>query len=115
MKRGNTRVRRSRRQSKRDPWEIYDRLPPAIRAVLQEGPTQGSPGHVDHFFRKHRRSLGEAAAITITVEMLSDWHLRDVFEGRDWWPPHPKRGRRYRSPHVRANATMQTSGRPQPA
>jgi hypothetical protein len=114
MKQGNTRVRRSRRPVKRDQWEIYDGLPPAIRAILQEGPTEASAGKVDHFFRKHRRSLGEAAAIALTVETVSDWHLHDIFGGRDWWPAHPKRGWRYRSPHVRADATMQTSGRPQP-
>jgi Family of unknown function (DUF6525) len=107
-KEGNTRV--SGRPTKRSDLEVYDALPVEIRAALQEGAQEWSAHKAASLYKKFRRS-GEAKAISSVVRLIEVWNWQDISYGRAWWPKHPKRGMMYNSPHFRANATMQKSGR----
>ncbi len=114
MKQGNTRVRIVRRQPRRDPWEIYDSLPPAIRAALQEGPQVWDAAVIAARYRKCRREWGDAEAIVHIVFLINLWNRREIYSAQPWQETGWGKRKPKPSPHRLANATMQTSGRPQP-
>jgi hypothetical protein len=115
MMQGNTRTRIVRRPPpKRDPWEIYDRLPPAIRAALQEGPQVWNVAVLAARYRKERRESGEARAIAHIVWLINLWNRLEIYRAQPWQEPGWGRRKPKPSPHLLANATLQTSGRPQP-
>jgi hypothetical protein len=105
-------VRLVRRKPKADPWGVYDALPAPIRAVLQEGPAQWDGGVLAARYRRWRGEYGEAAAVRLTVSVISLWNVLEIQRARPWQPPEWGRRKPLPSPHLAARATMQTSGRP---
>ena len=110
----NTRVRIVRQPPKRDPWQIYDRLPPAIRAALQEGPTSWDAAVIAARYRKKCRGSDEAEAINHIVWLINFWNKLDIQQARAWQETGWGRRKPKPSPHSLADASMQTSGRSQP-
>jgi hypothetical protein len=121
--RGNSHVRLVRRLPKADPWDVYDALPAAIRAVLQEGPVELCPlaarTSLRRFHRFNRFCANDADAATDaytdavsdTVFVLERAHKLNILRAEDWQPPGHSRRNPLPSPHLLARATMQTSGR----
>lgn len=91
-------------------WEIYDVLPPPIRAALQEGPVVWNAAIISARYRRWKRQIGDAEAIDRAVSMIGGWHSQEILAARPWQPPGHGR-RPLPSPHILARATMQTSGR----
>jgi hypothetical protein len=92
-------------------WDIYDALPQPIRAALQEGPVLWSAGIIDARYRRWKRQFGDADAVAFAVSVIGMWHAQDIRAAQPWQPPGHGRRRPLPSPHIRARATMQTSGR----
>jgi hypothetical protein len=115
--RGNSHVRLVRRLPKADPWDVYDALPAAIRAVLQEGPVELCPRRF-HRFNRFCADDADAAtdaytnSVSDTVFVLERAHKLNILRAEDWQPPGHSRRNPLPSPHTLALATMQTSGRP---
>lgn len=109
----NSRTRCYRR--KVDAWEVYDALPPAIRAALQEGPQEWDAVWAHTTWRRMNRTWGPEKAIRVVVAALKTAHRQEIEDAAPWQPRRnvPK-AKRIPSPHLLANATMQTSGRPEP-
>jgi len=116
-RRGNSNVRLVRRLSKADRWEVYDALPAAIRAVLQEGPVDLCPLSARRTLRRLRRlndidkGATDATAIASTVLIFERARRWNILRAEDWQPPGHGRRKPVPSPHLLAQATMQTSGR----
>lgn len=106
----NGRVRRTRRQV--DPYAVYDALPAPIRAALQEGPQQWDAVWCRTMLRRYAKRLPVAEAIQATAKLISRAHLAEIEQARPWQAKRFVKANRIPSPHMLANATMQTSGRP---
>ena len=106
---------RTRRVSRvpADPYAVYDKLPPAVRAALQEGPQEWDASAARSRLRRLCKIMPEADAIARVVRLISHWHQIDIEEARQWQPKPGLRRQDLRlpSPHQIAGATMQTSGR----
>jgi hypothetical protein len=111
---GNSATRRTKRRRVRSTWDIYDALPLPIRAALQEGPSQWNAAVVAARYRKWRREDGEADAIVSAIFLINRWNLMEICQAGPWQPPGWGRRKPKPSPHIAANATMQTSGRVPP-
>jgi hypothetical protein len=104
-------------------WEIYDALPAPIRAELQEGPVNLYPPAFRKMLNKQqRKQVGVANAVADVVADIRETHAFFIESGAEFWLlTDAKRdlARQRRegwtvpalSPHMLANATMQTSGR----
>ena len=98
---------------KADRWQVYDALPPPLRAVLQEGPNEVSSLWARSWLRFEKKRLGhtEADAIERVIFWVGDAHRRAIAKAEPWQPPGHGRRKPLPSPHILAQATMQTSGR----
>jgi hypothetical protein len=97
---------------KADPWDVYDALPAPLRAALQEGSEKLDPLWALSSLRKFRRlGADEPAAVGWAVEDIGWAHRRNIVEAAPWQPPGHGRRKPLPSPHILAQATMQTSRR----
>jgi hypothetical protein len=86
-------------------------LPAPIQAALQEGAGQISSLWARARLRKLRREgFDEAEAVAMVVRLIGWSHLDNINRAEDWQPPGHGRRKPLPSPHMLANATMQTSG-----
>lgn len=110
----NSRCGRSTR--KVDHWEVYDALPAPIRAALQEGPQEWDAVWARARLRHHLRVYPDMErAIGRVVNMLNEAHASEIRDARPWQARQRfVKAKRIPSPHMLANATMQTSGRMAP-
>lgn len=109
----NSRTRYYRRKT--DAWAVYDALPPAIRAALQEGPQEWDAVWAHTMWRRHARVWGPKKAIRVVVAALMTAHQSEIEDALPWQPRrNAPKAKRIPSPHLLAKATMQTSGRPAP-
>jgi hypothetical protein len=88
-------------------FDAYDQLPPVLRAALQEGPVDMCSVQALHELRREKKRYGQNAAKIIAQSYL-DWFGTVIAKAAPW-SSDPKRPS---SPHIRAGATMQLSGRP---
>lgn len=107
----NSRVRFTRRKRVRSTWDVYDELPLPIRAALQEGPSQWDVSVLAHRYKAMRRRFSDGEAVRWIMFMISAWNDSDIRDARDWQPPNWGKRKPLPSPHILAQATMQTSGR----
>lgn len=112
IRRGNSVIRLVRRMPKANPWDVYDELPPPIRAALQEGPEKLNPLWARLCLRRFRRRGEDEAAAALAVVRDIGWiHRHEIAKAAPWQPPGHGRRRPLPSPHILAGASMQMSGR----
>ena len=108
----NGRTRTTHR--KINPWDVYDALPPPIRAAFQEGPQEWDVVWARTRLRALAQVMPRQDAIARVVRTINNWHASEIEDARPW-QPNPNRLRkaaaRKPSPHQLAQATMQTSNR----
>lgn len=107
MTQSNARLVRGRRK-KTSQMDAYDALPPVLRAAFQEGPNQFCAVQALYVFRRHKAKRGEQKVAQALAGKLMEGYEREIAQALPW-SSDPKRPS---SPHLRANATMQLSGRP---
>jgi hypothetical protein len=107
---GNSTFRHTRK-----PWpteaqqlEIYDELPREVRRAMQEGPDGICPVYVRRLLRRLLRGGDTQHAISATAEDVWAFHAAEIRAGGALW--YRKRKTTTPSPHVLADATMQTYG-----
>ena len=94
-------------KSKRDPWAIYDGLPAAIRAELQEGPIFWSPLATDRFYRRQTKDCTDTMSPCGAPWGLAGTYNAVVISLAEPWQPDDKRRRTpVPSPHILAQATI---------
>ena len=104
----NSRTRRTTR--KIDPYVVYDQLPAPIRAALQEGPQEWDAVWARTRLRQLAKSEPLEQAIQRVVHMINRAHAAEIEDARPWQVSRLK-ATRIPSPHMLAQATMQTSRR----
>ena len=104
----NSRTRRTTR--KIDPYVVYDQLPAPIRAVLQEGPQEWDAVWARNALRSYAKCHSLPEAISRVVAQVNRAHAMEIDQARPWQVSR-LRAKRIPSPHMLAQATMQTSGR----
>lgn len=105
---------RTGRASRTDYWAVYDALPAPIRAALQEGPQPWSALWARSQMRDYGKRLTREQAIAAVVRDIHEWHRWEIGDAKPWQPkrePFKKAPPKVASPHLRAQATMQLSGR----
>ena len=85
----NSRTRTVRRVTNR--WTVYDELPAAVRAALQEGPQQWDPVPFKRWLSAWRKANGKQSAIEHAVWLINLWHQREIYEARPWQPPKSRK------------------------
>lgn len=106
MTQSNARLVRGK-PKKTSQMDAYDALPPIIRAALQEGPQQWCTVQLLFSYRRHKKHGPEKVAEALASHTMES-HERDIKRALLW----PSEQGRPSSPHIRAGATMQLSGRP---
>ena len=111
---GNGRTRSVNYKPRYTQMEAFDMLPKPIREALWEGAQKWDCGAILRKYKKYAKERGEAYAVSKVVNTINRWHADEIREGKCWrerrvgqrWDDVPK------SPHVQAEATMQTSHQP---
>jgi hypothetical protein len=106
MTQSNARLVR-RKRKKTSQMDAYDALPPIVRAAFQEGPNQFCAVHALYIYRRLKGHGPERMAQQVARDMMEN-HALEIARAIPW-SSDPKRPS---SPHIRAGATMQLSGRP---
>ena len=109
---GNGRTRNINYKPRYTQMEAFDMLPKPIREVLWEGAQKWDCNWILRQYKKYEKEGGIEYAIKRSVERINRSHQKEIEEGKCWrerrvgqrWDDVPK------SPHVQAEATMQTSG-----
>jgi hypothetical protein len=97
----------ARKAPKTSQMDAYDALPPIVRAAFQEGAIQYCAVHTLYMYRRHKKHGPEKAAKAL-ARLTMENHALEIARAIPW-SSDPKRPS---SPHIRAGATMQLSGRP---
>jgi hypothetical protein len=106
MTQSNARLVR-RKPKKTSQMDAYDALPAIVRAAFQEGPNQFCTVQALYVYRRHKKHGPEKVAEAL-ARFTMEGHQREIALAIPWSsdPRNPS------SPHIRAGATMQLSGRP---
>jgi hypothetical protein len=106
MTQSNARLVR-RKPKKTSQMDAYDALPAIVRAAFQEGPNQYCTVQALYVYRRHKKHGPEKVAEAL-ARFTMEGHQREIALAIPWSsdPKNPS------SPHIRAGATMQLSGRP---
>ena len=106
MAQSNARLVR-RKPKKTSQMDAYDALPAIVRAAFQEGPNQYCAVQALYVYRRHKKHGPEKVAEAL-ARFTMEGHQREIALAIPWSsdPRNPS------SPHIRAGATMQLSGRP---
>ena len=96
-----------RKPKKTSQMDAYDALPAIVRAAFQEGPNQFCTAQALYVYRRHKKHGPEKVAEAL-ARFTMEGHQREIALAIPWSsdPRNPS------SPHIRAGATMQLSGRP---
>lgn len=109
MTQSNARLVRGK-PKKTSQMDAYDALPEIVRAAFQEGPNQYCTVQALYVWRRFKKRGPEEVARKLAQHTMES-HAREISLAIPW-SPDPKNPS---SPHLRAGATMQLSGRPPPA
>src|SRR5262245_10338246 len=85
-------------------WWYYEQLPEKVRRALWDGPVPWGACQLLSYFKKVQKVHGTGYATKLTIEQIENWHTIDIARGEPW---QPKKGKKIKSPHVQAKATMQ--------
>jgi hypothetical protein len=107
MTQSNARLVR-RKRKKTSQMDAYDALPAIMRAAYQEGPNQFCSVYALNVYRKNKAKYGAEYVAQTMAKQMMEGHQREIARAIPWSsdPRNPS------SPHIRAGATMQLSGRP---
>jgi hypothetical protein len=106
MTQSNARLVRGK-PKKTSQMDAYDALPAIVRAACQEGPTPFCTVHMLNLWRRYKKHGPDRIAHQMAEGLLKN-HAQEIARAIPWSsdPKNPS------SPHIRAGATMQLSGRP---